>query len=181
MPSPIAHAAMGLVIYEVARHSMPDMDKEKIIGSISGLMVVSVGFSLLPDIDVLPAVLTGNFAAFHNNFTHSPFFGLLLTIVFAAVLLFIGHRSLLRWSVLAFGAYLVHVGMDFMTPGRGVMLLWPFLPDRFEPSFVTFYGVHWSDPLTSVRHIWTVITEGIFVTLMVSGAFAYRRVTTHLR
>lgn len=174
MPSPIAHAAMGLAIYEVARHSLPDMDEKKISGTVSGLLVVTMGFSLLPDSDVIPAVLSGNFAAFHNNFTHSPFFGLMMTALFAGVMLFIDRRNVMRWAAIAFGAYLVHIGMDFFTPGRGVMLMWPFLPDRFEPSFVAFYGVHWSEPVTSIRHLWTVITEGLFVLLMGTGALAYR-------
>ncbi len=179
MPSPIAHAAMGLAIYEVARHHMADSDESQRIGPISGLMAATIGFSLLPDVDVVPAILTGNFAAFHNNFTHSLFFGLLMALCFAATMFFLDRKNVWRWLTVALGCYWVHVGMDFLTPGRGVMVLWPFIPERLEPSFFAFYGVHWSEPLTSTRHLLTLVTEGLFVSLVGASSMAYRRILSN--
>lgn len=175
MPSPIAHAAMGYAIYTITRKHLPQLDAQKVAGPISASLVASVGFSLLPDMDVIPAVLSGNFAAFHNNFTHSLIFGLTIAVVAAGVAWFADRRNALSWFLLALGCYTVHIGMDFLTPGRGVMLLWPLTPDRFEPAFFAFYGVHWSDPLTSMRHVWTVLTEFVFVSVITTGALAYRR------
>jgi hypothetical protein len=42
------------------------------------------------------------------------------------------------------------------------MLLWPFTDVRFRPPVDLFYGLHWSDGLTSKRHLWTILTEGLF-------------------
>jgi len=167
MPSPIAHAAMGFALYQVTRRAMKEGEEKPIVGPITGLMTVTVGMSLLPDMDLIAGVLTGDLGQFHNNVTHSLVFGLAVALVFGALAWAFNRRGFLRWFLIALLCYQTHIAMDFFTPGRGVMLLWPIMPDRYEPLFHLFYGVHWSEGVASVRHAWTVLTEAAFALLVI--------------
>jgi hypothetical protein len=57
--------------------------------------------------------------------------------------------------------------MDYFTFGRGVMAWWPFSSERFQSPVKLFHGLHWSDGVLSLQHVWTVATEAAFVALMV--------------
>ena len=61
--------------------------------------------------------------------------------------------------------------MDLFTFGRGVMLVWPFLPDRIEPPVYLFYGLRWSEGLASPWHLVTLMTEWGVVGFL--GFFTY--------
>ena len=78
MPSPIAHAAMGYVVYRVFRSRMPRMSKEvpRYAGLLTQLSIATVAVSLVPDLDSVPGILLGDLGRFHNGFTHSLVFGL---------------------------------------------------------------------------------------------------------
>ena len=48
-----------------------------------------------------------------------------------------------------------------------IFLSWPLSEERFRSSFELFYGLHWSDGLISIYHLYTVFTE--LATLVVVG------------
>jgi len=79
-----------------------------------------------------------------------------------------------RWCITALLCYELHVIMDCFTAGRGVMLLWPLIAERYSAPIRLFYGLKWSEGLFSTKHIWTIVTEvGVvmlvaFVTHMLS-------------
>lgn len=166
MPSPIAHSAMGYAIYYVARsHSAQTVLKK--VGPIPGLLLVTVGFSLLPDVDSVAGILTGNFGRFHNNATHSRIVGLGLASVFSAILWWKHRFGFGYWLVVSLLSYDLHVLMDSATIGRGVMALWPFSSHRYLSQISLFYGLHWSDGWFSGRHLWTLVTELGFAALII--------------
>jgi hypothetical protein len=53
--------------------------------------------------------------------------------------------------------------MDFFTVSRGVMLFWPLTDQRFVSPVKLFTGLHWSQGVWSVHHLYTIFSEGIFV------------------
>ena len=173
MPSPIAHLTAGYVLYALSRAHQPEPAPGQ-IGPIPGLLAVTVGFSLLPDLDSIVGVLAGDFGRFHNNVTHSLFVGAAVALVFGAVMRAVLGRDYWFWFGVALAAYELHVIMDWTTYGRGVMALWPFTDARFQAPVFLFYGLHWSEGWLSVRHLWTLVTELAFA--MVS-LLALRRFT----
>ncbi|NIV75262.1 MAG: hypothetical protein GWN37_10615, partial [Gammaproteobacteria bacterium] len=47
-----------------------------------------------------------------------------------------------RAFLLTLVCYELHVLLDYLTVGRGVMLLWPLSAERFAPPIYLFYGLH---------------------------------------
>ncbi|HUM69857.1 MAG TPA: metal-dependent hydrolase, partial [Chloroflexota bacterium] len=135
---------------------------------LPGLLLVTAGFSLLPDVDSVVGLLSGDFGRFHNNATHSLFVGTAVSLLFGAGMKWRRGRGFRFWSVVALACYSLHILMDAATWGRGVMALWPFTQNRFHFPFILFYGLHWSQGWLSARHLWTLLTETLFVVLVVA-------------
>jgi membrane-bound metal-dependent hydrolase YbcI (DUF457 family) len=170
VPSPIAHAAAGYLIYRgVSRNSAEFRPT---------LLWLCAGLSLLPDIDAAAGLLLGDMGRYHNNMMASPAFALFMSLVVGGIAWRL-NGAFRPYFLLALVCYLTHITMDFFTNGRGIMLLWPLTEERFTPPFSIFYGVHWSDGLYSSRHIWTAVTELgtilVFVLLVVSYRYFWRR------
>lgn len=163
MPSPIAHLTAGYVAYRLGRGavSQPGTEAQR---NARELMLVTATFSMLPDVDSIVGLLAGDFGRFHNNVTHSLLVGAAISLGFAGIMA--SRRGRFRfWFLVAAGCYSAHVLMDGATWGRGVMALWPISERRFLSPLPLFYGLHWSDGLFSVRHLWTVSTELLFTLL----------------
>lgn len=167
MPSPIAHAAAGYAIYYLSRSRAPQPEIKR-IGPLPVLLLNTVGFSFLPDIDSIAGFMAGNFGRFHNNITHSLVVGLILSLVFGLLMQRINRAGFRFWFLILLLSYELHVIMDAVTVGRGVMALWPFSNDRYVSQVPLFYGLHWSDGWFSSRHLWTLATELVFATVVIA-------------
>jgi membrane-bound metal-dependent hydrolase YbcI (DUF457 family) len=165
MPSPIAHTAAGYAIYYLSRSRTPGT-KLKGIGPFPAPLIVTTGFSLLPDVDSLLGFLSGNFGRFHNNATHSFIVGLGMALAFGLLMWWKERSGFGFWFFTALLGYELHVLMDSATIGRGVMALWPFTAERYMFPIIVFYGLHWSDGWLSIRHLWTAATELAFAALV---------------
>ena len=137
-------------------------------------MAVTMGFSLLPDLDSIAGVLSGDFGRFHNNLTHSLLVGPVAALLFGAAMQVMYRRGFAFWFGVALAAYELHILMDWATIGRGVMAWWPLTDARFQAPVFLFYGLHWSQGWLSLRHLWTLVTELAFVAVIV---LALRRFT----
>jgi len=156
MPSPYAHLIAGVTIatpylFTKARalHHKEDI-------------ATLIGFSLLPDLDVIPGMMAGNVAAYHNQLTHSIAFGLIVCLLYSLIRRVTpAPRPFRRTFVLSATAYGLHLLMDFFTYGRGLMLFWPFTEQRFSPPVLLFYGLRRSDGWISSHHLITFATESL--------------------
>lgn len=162
MPSPIAHAAVGYVLY-TRTHEPFEIN----IDAFSPALATVVGLSLLPDLDTIPGIVSGNFAQTHNRWTHSLITGLAVTLISSGVIWLARRDTWKHWSALILLCYELHILMDYVTVGRGVMLLWPFSITRYSPPVSIFYGLRWSKGTISNHHIWTVATELIFAIVII--------------
>jgi membrane-bound metal-dependent hydrolase YbcI (DUF457 family) len=125
-----------------------------------GRLFVTAGLlSLLPDVDSVLGLVMGDFGRYHNNLTHSLSVALMVALAIGAVAGRGGRERFAFWFGLAFACYGLHIVMDYLTWGRGVMALWPMRPDRFSSPLVLFYGFHWSQGWVSPQHLWTLLTE----------------------
>jgi len=161
MPSPFAHITMGYVIYRVFRKRLPEISGVH-LWMLPGLFLITAILSILPDSDAILGVLAGDLNRFHNNGTHSLIVGLVVAFLAAVIV----HRkyclSLWIWFTVILISYEMHIVLDFFTIGRGVMLFWPFSHQRYSSPILLFFGLHYSDGLFSVRHLWTLATEMAF-------------------
>ena len=162
MPSPIAHAAIGYWIYRGAR-SRFSKEAQSRVGPLPQLLAATVSLSLLPDLDSIPGILSGDFGRFHNNFSNSAFLGLVVALSVGSGVWLKQRSGFRRWFLTALLCYETHILMDYFTQGRGVMLAWPFSNERYAPPFPLFFGLRWSQGWVSVNHLWTLISEIGFV------------------
>jgi hypothetical protein len=158
MPSPLAHSAMGYVIYRISRQHKSPQDLQY-FGPIPRLLLATAGLSILPDADAIPGLLMNNVGQFHNNVMSSLTFGV-ITAVGIGSMVWLRQRSGFKlWFGITLLCYWLHVLMDFFTIGRGVMLFWPFSLKRYVSPLKLFYGFHYSEGWFSLRHLWTLVTE----------------------
>jgi len=143
MATPIGHSIAGFAISRV----LPEEARKE----APVLTLMCIGMAVLPDMDVLPGLISGMPAFFHGGMTHSFFFGAMISLLIALVF---RTEHLSRWQIFAFcfGAYASHLLMDFVnTDGRapyGIPLLWPFLDDAMISPIPVFIGMHHSESAT---------------------------------
>ena len=170
MPSPIAHLGAGYAIYHYYRQRLPQ--NQNPIWKFPLQMVVVIGLSMLPDLDVIPAVIFRDMRAYHNNVSHSLFFGISVAFLIAGIFHQIYRSNFWLWFLICLLSYDLHVIMDALTAERGVMLFWPVSQDRFTSPIKIFYGLQWGLGWFSLWHLWTIFTE-LFFTLVVIGMVKY--------
>jgi len=165
MPSPIAHLGVGYVIYRCYKHKLP-ADQRR-VWKIPLQMATVAGLSLLPDLDVIPAIVFKDMQAYHNNFSHSLIFAVPVALLIAGIFHRIDRSSFWLWFLICLVSYDFHTIMDALTAERGVMMFWPVTQNRFASPIKIFYGLQWGLGWFSIWHFWTVFTESIFVLVMV--------------
>lgn len=164
MPSPIAHTTMGYVIHKLYQARRPGRSLGR-LGPLPGLLVLAAGLSLLPDVDSIAGILLKDFGRYHNNGSHSLFVGLAVALAIGGLAWRIKRSGFVDWFVLVLLCYQFHIVLDFFTVGRGVMLFWPLSAARFQSPLKLFYGLHWSDGILSINHLWTLFNELAFAAL----------------
>ena len=164
MPSPIAHAAMGYVIYRGVRR-WPSGERR--LAGLPVLLLFTAGLSLLPDLDILLGLATGDFARYHNNGSHSLVIGLAIALAAAWFARWRWGGAFLTWFGAAYPSYALHVLMDALVlEGRGVMLFWPFSTERYLSPVCFFFGVRWSTTPWTLDHLVTTIASELLFALL---------------
>jgi len=136
MPSPIAHLAAGYAIYRHYRKKFPQNQSRS--GRFPVQMVMVVGLSMLPDLDVIPALIFRDMRAYHNNVLHSLLIGIPIALLIAGIFHRTYRSSFWLWFVICLISYDLHVIMDALTAERGVMMFWPLTQDRLVSPIKLF-------------------------------------------
>ena len=172
MPSPIAHAAAGFVVYQAYRSRLPAWAETRV-----GLAIlVFIGLSLVPDLDLLPAVVLGDLKGIHNGITNSVVTALVISAALGVVISRIAGGRFLLWFSAAIASISLHILMDYFAATRGIMAFWPITSDRFVAPVKLFYGFHYSEGLISIRHLWTALSELAFAAVLVTLAVLLPRI-----
>lgn len=177
MPSPIAHLGAGYAIYRLYKQKLPA--ERKSFWKIPLQLVLVAGLSMLPDLDVIPAILFRDMRAWHNNFSHSLLFGIPVAFVIAGVFRRVYRSSFWLWFGICLLSYDLHVIMDALTAERGVMLFWPLSQERFASPIKLFYGLQWGLGWFSVWHLWTILTESAFVAVVLLAVNYFQKRRSH--
>jgi len=175
MPSPIAHLSVGYAIYRYYKPKLPEQRSH--VWRVPLQIILVTGLSLLPDLDVIPAMIFGDLQRYHNNFSHSFVFAIPVALVVAGVFDKVYHSNFWLWFVICSISYDLHVFMDVLTGGRGVMMFWPLIETRFAAPIEIFIGLKWEEGWFSLWHLWTILTESLFglVVLLATHYFDKRR------
>ena len=165
MPSPIAHLGAGYAIYRYYKCRQPENQAR--LWKAPFPMILTMGLSLLPDLDIIPAIIFRDMKDYHNHFSHSLLLGIPIAGLVAALLLHKYRSHFWLWFLICLISYDLHVIMDMMTADRGVMLFWPVTQSRVVFPIKIFYGVRWEFGWFSIHHLWTIFTESVFVLILV--------------
>ncbi len=173
MPSPLAHSIAGALL--MSGYLGNNRDPRILFGlSWPALFAVTTVLSLLPDLPTVAGLFTGDLAAYHNKQEHSLLAGLMVSAAVAWLFSLATSTRWRHWFALTLACYWLHLGMDYLTVGRGVMALWPWSHERFGSPIRLFYGLHWSEGWRSWRHLTTVVTEAVLLGA-VSALVLWRR------
>jgi len=127
------------------------------------LVAATLTAFMAPDFDGVAALLVGRpWRDFHNNWTHSLSFCLALSVPFGLICGLLAQGRYLFFAALGAAAALSHVVLDALTWGSGVMLLWPFTPQRFQSPILIFRGVRHSVGAPLSSHLLTVANDLAF-------------------
>jgi membrane-bound metal-dependent hydrolase YbcI (DUF457 family) len=132
MPSPIGHTLAGCAVAFACIPSGTPQAWEAWM-----LCLISAN---LPDVDFIPGFLSGNPRAFHRGPSHSVIAALVVAGLGASLLTWLSVPWLTRVELILL-AYGSHVALDYSTPGRGVLLGWPFSRQRQRASHPWFLSV----------------------------------------
>ena len=165
MPSPIAHLGVGYAIYRQFKRKLPSDQRR--IWKFPLQLVIVVGLSMLPDLDVIPAALFGDMQKYHNNFSHSLLFAIPVAFLIAGLFHRIYRSNFWLWFLICLISYDLHIILDALTAERGVMMFWPVAQNRFASPVKIFYGLQWGLGWFSIWHLWTFLTESLFVLVIV--------------
>jgi membrane-bound metal-dependent hydrolase YbcI (DUF457 family) len=170
MPSPIAHLGLGYAIYRYYQPRLPQDQRH--FWKIPLQVALVIGLSLIPDLDVIPAILFKNMHAYHNNFSHSLILAIPVALLLAGIFYRIYRSDFWLWFLIGLVSYDLHVIMDALTADRGVMMFWPLTQNRFASPIKLFFGLRWGLGWFSLWHLWTIFTESLFVVVII-GAVNY--------
>jgi membrane-bound metal-dependent hydrolase YbcI (DUF457 family) len=175
MPSPIAHLSVGYAIYRHYKNRL--LEPGRHTWKLPLQMVLVAGLSMLPDLDVIPAILLKDMQRYHNNFSHSLLFAVPVAFVVAGIFHRLYRSNFWLWFVICLVSYDLHVFMDALTAERGVMMFWPITDERFASPVKIFYGLQWGLGWFSLWHLWTIFTEALFglVVIVAMNYFDKRR------
>lgn len=164
MPSPIAHLGTGYAIYCYYKRRLPENQVR--LWKLPFQMIMVMGLSMLPDLDIMAAIIFRDMQNYHNNFSHSLLLSIPVALLIAAILRQIYHSDFWLWFLICLISYDLHIVMDALTAERGVMMFWPLSQNRFVSPIRIFYGLKWGFGWFSIWHLWTVFTGSFFVLVL---------------
>jgi membrane-bound metal-dependent hydrolase YbcI (DUF457 family) len=170
LPSPLAHGLAGLTVHVLASRDRGELRDPWRIG-------VTVGASLIPDVDLLFRVVDGR--NHHNNETHSIGFALLAAVTAAAVFRLIRCKRPLALALALGAAWTGHVALDLFNldtqPPIGVMALWPLSEGYFKSPVLLFLDIRRTLDWTAVTHnSVSAAWEGVVLVPLLLVAWRYR-------
>jgi hypothetical protein len=173
MPSPIAHLGVGYAVYRYYKSKLPQ--DQRSTWKFPLQLILVAGLSMLPDLDVIPAIIFRDLKTYHNNISHSLLFGIPVALLVAGAFHRIYRSNYWLWFAICLISYDLHVFMDALTADRGVMMFWPLTETRVASSVKIFYGLQWGLGWFSPWHLWTIFTESLFVMVVIFAVNYFRK------
>lgn len=166
MATPLGHALAGVALGSLAtgRHDL--------IGPRADLALFAA-LAVLPDLDFIPGLLSGDMAAWHHGASHSLGAALLCALAMALI----GRRrggAAIWWAWAGFMVWASHVLVDYLTldtmPPHGVPVFWPFSAEYFHTDNWIFLDVKRG---LSMAVFWHDIKAAVWETLILAPLAAW--------
>src|SRR5688572_25613629 len=109
MPSPIAHLGTGYAIYRYYKRRLPENRGQLL--KIPFQMIMVMGLSMLPDLDIIAAIIFRDMKNYHNNFSHSLLIAIPVAFLIAGIFHRIYRSNFWLWFVICLVSYDLHVIM----------------------------------------------------------------------
>lgn len=174
MPSPLGHTLLGLGIYVLFCRNIHQWLKEwKIV-----LWIVFC--ANLPDIDFIPGLIEGNLGLYHQTYTHTLGFVLLITLITFTILKLKKNKETYYITLLTFITLIAHLILDMLTLDTkmpiGVQFLWPFSKQYFNiyPVFSPVPHSNLSD-ISSPLFIKAIIYEAVLLFIPITLLILFKR------
>lgn len=138
MPSPVGHTLFGLGIYVVwCKNLRPWLTQLPLI-------IWVIICANLPDFDLFIGLVRGNLGKYHQGYTHTLGFAIVVGLTVYLVLKFLKSKNAFNISLLSFFIIFLHIFLDIFNddsnPPVGVRIFWPFSNQYFN-SLPIFYPV----------------------------------------
>lgn len=137
MPSPIGHSIISLGIYYFSKTKI-----NKIFLEWKNLIFVLIAGNL-PDIDFIPGLLKGELNKYHETYTHTLVFAVIVSFFVWVVLFFFKYKKAYKIAFFSFVLIYAHIIFDIFNfdsrPPIGVMLFWPFTEQYFYLKMPLIY------------------------------------------
>jgi membrane-bound metal-dependent hydrolase YbcI (DUF457 family) len=147
MPSPLAHGVVGLTAHVLASRDREELRDPWRLG-------VTVGASLLPDVDLLFKLVDGR--NHHNYEFHSIGFAFLAALTGAFVFRLLRWRRPVALALVVGLAWCSHLLIDYLNvdthPPIGLMALWPLSSAHFKSPVPLFMDIGRTLDWTTVKH-----------------------------
>lgn len=126
MATPVGHGLSGLLVHLVMGRDGPRHSAYPLL--------LAVAFAIAPDLDVIPGLLRGKPALFHQGISHSIGFAIAAGLAGAALFRIKGEAARSGF-LLASCAYASHLVLDLFGPDRrlpyGIPLFWPLSSETY--------------------------------------------------
>lgn len=178
MSSPIAHTSLILLFWPEAKAKLRKVTSRR-RRILFGMAILAALMG--PDFDLIGYFfIDAPLSTYHNCATHSLVGvlagGVLFTIV-SRMIVPVRFGTLFAIGTLAFAS---HILIDFLTYGRGLLLLWPFSDQRIEAPFIIFRGVRHSSDVTLGTHLLNLFVDILFaVAVWISSGWLRPRKTSN--
>lgn len=129
MPSPIGHSIISLGVYYLFKYRIV-----RILLYWKTIVFIFI-MGNLPDLDFIPGILTGDPSRYHETYTHTLGFAVIVSFFAWLCLLILRSKNLYKLAFLSFVLIYTHVIFDSFNmdsrPPIGVMMVWPFTDKYF--------------------------------------------------
>jgi len=175
MPSPLSHSIVSLSFFPLLKSE--NKTKNKIFA------LVLIFTALLPDMDILTGIFTGNFLKYHRIYTHTILGTTIYSIIVLILISFLKVKNKMLIFISLTLAYISHIvldllGIDNYPPnGTGIKIFYPFSDFSLNPQFKLFYfeivGKNNLNPnIFSIENLFFFIAE--LITSLIIGFIIYQ-------
>lgn len=181
MATPIGHALAGLAIYGFVGSPK--------VGNPIILSLACIFAGLAPDLDVIPGIVAGKPALYHNEISHSLGFAVAVSLAIAAIYKLL-RQSFLQVFALCFLSYSSHLLIDWLGPDKrfpfGIPAFWPVSGEYFNSPVTLFLGMRhsavtdasigeWISGIFSLYNIGAIAVEVVWTVPLIYGGLWLRK------
>ena len=168
MPTPIAHSLVGFIISSVSPYGRVFENN-----LLNFFLIIFV--SVLPDLDLLPGMISGVMFKYHHGITHSFFAALVISFLLSFIIYIFQKKNILSHTFLFTIIYSLHIIFDLFgyddgrLNGIGMPIFFPFNSDRYISTVIIFNGDLFKDGNVTLHSLLRYTNLNLIITEILSA------------